>query len=298
MDDLIKQGSHIVPDEPVSGEVVDPINTGTALSKELESGKNGKYIRFTLAVAASIPWMGSYLAGLANAAMGIHAENSQDKINQLLRLWMQEHDNKIRKLGQTLDDIYSRLDQFGEETQNRINSPSYLELVQSAFRSWDEASTEEKRELIKRLITNAGATKLVTDDLVRLFIGWINEYHESHFAVIREIYKQPGITRAEIWDHVHTVRPHDDSAEADLFRYLIRDLSTGGVIRQERDVNSEGQFLRTQRRQTGQGRSTVMESAFEDTKPYVLTKLGKQFITYVLSDVVPRIDAPTDAKQT
>jgi hypothetical protein len=30
-------------------------------------------------------------------------------------------------------------------------------------------------------------------------------------------------------------------------------------------------------------------SAFEDTKPYVLTELGKQFVHYVMEDVVPQL---------
>jgi len=34
--------------------------------------------------------------------------------------------------------------------------------------------------------------------------------------------------------------------------------------------------------------SGVMESAFEETKPYVLTELGKQFVHYVMGDVVPQ----------
>jgi hypothetical protein len=32
-----------------------------------------------------------------------------------------------------------------------------------------------------------------------------------------------------------------------------------------------------------------MESAFEDSKPYVLTELGKQFVHYTMSEVVARI---------
>lgn len=32
-----------------------------------------------------------------------------------------------------------------------------------------------------------------------------------------------------------------------------------------------------------------MESAFEDTKPYVLTELGKQFVHYTMNEVVTRI---------
>ena len=35
--------------------------------------------------------------------------------------------------------------------------------------------------------------------------------------------------------------------------------------------------------------SRVMESSFEATKPYVLTALGKQFVHYVMEDVVPQI---------
>ena len=32
-----------------------------------------------------------------------------------------------------------------------------------------------------------------------------------------------------------------------------------------------------------------MESSFDCTKPYVLTELGKQFVHYTMSGVVPRI---------
>lgn len=32
-----------------------------------------------------------------------------------------------------------------------------------------------------------------------------------------------------------------------------------------------------------------MESSFEDTKPYVLTALGQQFVHYTMNEVVPRI---------
>src|SRR5579863_9643129 len=83
----------------------------------------------------------------------------------------------------------------------------------------------------------------------------------------------------------------EDSAEADLFKLLMRDLSTGSVIRQERDVNQLGQFVRKRARhlRPGQG-PTTLESAFEDTKPYVLTELGKQFVHYTMNEVVTRIE--------
>jgi hypothetical protein len=172
-----------------------------------------------------------------------------------------------------------------------VESPGYLALVRSAFKSWDNAETAEKREYIKRLISNAGATTLCPDDLVRLFIGWIDTYHESHFVVIKEIYQNPGVTRGTIWDKVHTERPREDSAEADLFRYLVRDLSLGGVIRQSKDITPDGQFMKRHSVHVPKGYgSQTMESAFEDSKPYVLTELGKEFVHYVLSDVVKRVE--------
>jgi hypothetical protein len=91
-------------------------------------------------------------------------------------------------------------------------------------------------------------------------------------------------------DGINPRRPREDSSEADLFRYLIRDLSTGGVIRIARETDIDGRFLkRNTRGLSHSGSSQVMESAFESTKPYVLTELGKQFVHYVMEDVVPAI---------
>jgi hypothetical protein len=254
------------------------------LIEELTKGKR-KYARFVLAALGSIPWVGGVIA----ASAGLGSERDQGKINVLQKLWLEEHREKIHELQETLEQILSRLDRFGEEIQERIESPQYLGLVRRTFRSWGQADTAEKRRMLAKLLTNAGAISLCPDDLVRLFADWIDQYHEEHFSVIKEIYKNPGTTRGGIWDSIRARRPAENSAEADLFRYLIRDLSTGGVIRQERETTASGEFLKRPRRRTRKPSSLVMESAFEDTKPYVLTELGKQFVHYVMEDVVPQI---------
>ena len=141
---------------------------------------------------------------------------------------------------------------------------------------------------------NAGGTNLCSDDVLRLFIDWLDSYHEAHFAVIREIYRSPGVTRLAIWSSIRGELPREDSAEADLFKMLIRDLSLGGVIRQVRATTPDGQFLRQPRsRSKGSSRRT-MESAFEDSKPYVLTELGSQFVHYTMTEIVPRIGSSED----
>jgi hypothetical protein len=125
-----------------------------------------------------------------------------------------------------------------------------------------------------------------------LFITWLDQYHEAHFMVIREIYKHPGITRYDIWDQVFGVFPRDDSAEADLYRLLISDLSIGRVIRQSRATNAAGQFLRRKAYRQPGGASPTLETAFEATKPYELTELGKQFVHYTMNEVVGRLSEP------
>jgi hypothetical protein len=285
------ENSAILP--PQHGkQPAEPEPSQSALIQKLGSGKYKKYARFVVAALSAIPWIG----GVIGAAASFSAERDQEGVNDLHRLWLQEHKEKVNELGATFGDIFSRLDSFGDDIQERIQSPEYLVLVQKCFRSWDEADTHDKKAMLKRLITNAGAIKLCPDNLIRLFMNWINQYHESHFAVIKEIYRHPGVTRGQIWDNIHGARPRENSADADLFRYLIRELSTGGVIRQARETDALGRFYKTDR--SGHQRSAqrdVMESSFEDTKPYVLTELGKQFVHYVMEDVVSQLGQNTTA---
>ncbi len=148
--------------------------------------------------------------------------------------------------------------------------------------------------MLGNVVTNAGGTRACPDDVIRLFIDWIELYNEVHFAVIREVFQNPGSTRFEIWSALYGELPREDSEEADLFRFLIRDLSTGGVLRQERDVNSLGQFVR-KRPIRRRGTPTTLESAFEDTKPYVLTQLGRKFVHYTMNEAVTRLSSESSA---
>lgn len=242
--------------------------------------------KFVLAALGSIPWVGGFLS----AAASYKTEEGTIRTSRLQTKWLEEHAIKIERLMHVLEEIMRNFESFGSKVDERIQSEDYLTLVRSAFHAWDQADTEEKRKYIKNLISNAAGTRLCSDDVIRLFIDWLELYHEVHFAVIREIYKSPGITRYDIWAELSGELPREDSAEADLFRLLIRDLSTGGVIRQARDTDSYGRFLRKKNPKRNGSLPITTESAFEDTKPYVLTELGKQFVHYTMNEVVQRIE--------
>jgi len=240
------------------------------------------------AIGGAIPFVG----GAAGAASGAWSEHEQSKIDDVLKTWLKLHEDEIREIGMTLSEVLMRLDLVDEQVQERVQSREFLSLVRKALRDWSAAESEEKRVLIRNLLANAGACRICTDDIVRLFIEWIGKYSEAHFKVIRTVFKHPGSTRAQIWRLIHGDSVREDSAEADLFKLVIYDLSVGRVIRQHREVDNHGRFVkesaRGRRRGTG---SPYMKSAFDDEKPYELTELGKQFVHYTMNEIVPRLGA-------
>jgi hypothetical protein len=272
----------------------DAINADDAviqnLRAELEKAEPSKRSRvlekFFLAALSVIPWVG----GVLSVAETYRTEEGGVRLNKLQTQWLGEHQRKIELLRVTLQEITTRLSQLGDEIEERIQSDEYLALVRKAFRIWDESDTEEKRRLLSNVLTNAAGTKLCSDDVVRIFLDWIRMYNEVHFSVMREVYGNPGSTRYDIWVSLYgEATPREDSSAADLFRYLIRELSTGGVIRQPRETNVAGQFMRKKPQRRNGPVSSTMKSTFEDTKPYVLTELGKEFVHYTMNEVVKRI---------
>lgn len=266
-----------------------------ALDAELEksdpSQRNRIVEKFFLAALSSIPWVG----GVLSAAETYRTEEGSHRMNSLQTQWLREHQKKIQLLGETLRMIVQRFENLGSEIDERIQSEEYLGLVRKAFRVWDQADTEQKRRMLANVVTNSASTRACSDDVIRLFLDWIELYNEVHFAVIREVFQNPASTRFDIWTGIYGEVPREDSSAADLYKFLIRDLSTGGVIRQERDVNAAGQYVRKRARYVRRGMaSNVLESAFDDTKPYVLTAMGKEFVHYALSEVVTRIESQAD----
>jgi hypothetical protein len=270
-------------------------NPGEQFKKQLEEamahGNGPKAARFALACLGAIPGFGGAIAGIAST----WSEKEQADFNRIFAAWLKLQEDEIREIGLTIFEVMSRLDQTDEEIRKRVESPEYLKLVKKCFRDWSAAESEEKRRLIRNLLSNAAATKICGDDIIAMFIQWIDMYSESHFAVIREIYKAPGMSRQDIWNVIHGVAVREDSAEADLFKLLIHDLSTGHVIRQHREKDYYGRYIKaTPKRRTGPADS-VMTSAFDDDKQYELTELGKWFVHYTMNEIVQRIASPDSA---
>ncbi len=270
------------PSKPAEGAAAEEA-LHIKLAVYLSGSGQARYSRFVLAVLSSIPWIGSVMAAAA-----LKAEKKQNQVNLLMFRWVEQHEASYKRLEATVAGMIGRIEAMGPSAQERLQEEQYLGLVRRGFRVWDEASTQEKRQYVQRTLTNAAGPRICSDDVLRMFLQWIEQYDELHFRVMRIVYKSPGATRAHMWKALHGEVARESSADADLFKLIIRDLSTGSVIRQHRETNSEGQFLAKTPRP--KRRTQVLSSAFDDDKPYELTELGSQFVHYVLSDVTPRLE--------
>lgn len=250
--------------------------------------RGGRAIRAVLSAAGgAIPFVG----GILSAGAGAWSEQEQDKINTFFEHWLKMLQDEMAEKAQTILEIMARLDMNDEKTAERVASPEYQSLVRKAFRDWSGTESEEKRKFVRNILANAAAASLTSDDVVRMFLQWISIYSELHFTVISSIYNDKGVTRARIWEKIGKEEVREDFAEADLFKLLIRDLSTGSIIRQNREKDYAGNFLRVPaQRRRKQPASNIVKSAFEDTKGYELTELGQQFVHYAMSDLPIRIE--------
>jgi hypothetical protein len=238
------------------------------------------------AVGGAIPFLG----GILSAAAGYWSERDQDRINDFIAAWIKMLQDEIKEKQEVLGEVIARLDMHDDELGKRVKSDEYQALLRKAFRNWAGAESAKKREYIRNILSNAAAVRLVTDDVIVLFLDWLQRYSEFHFAVIADIYNNPGTTRAETWERLGKPEVREDSAEADLFKLLVRDLSTGGVIRQHRETDYHGNFVpkTPQRRPRGSGPRPV-KSAFDDSEQYELTALGSQFVHYAMTEVSTKI---------
>jgi hypothetical protein len=263
------------------------------IEDSLKNGIGPKAARMALSIIGGmIPFAGGILSGSA----AIWSEAESQNFQKVISAWIKLQEEEIKEIGKTIFEIMVRLDLNDQKTYERIQSPEYLGLIKKSFRDWSAAESEEKRVLIRNLLSNSASCDLTKDDVIRLFIDWIDIYSESHFKVIKEVYKHfdNGITRQEIWSNIYGQSVREDSPEADLFKLIIHDLSVGHVIRQFRPTDYYGNFIKqsTTRKSTHSGAYT---SAFEETKPYVLTELGKQFVHYTMNEIVPRLEVHTDS---
>lgn len=212
-------------------------------------------------------------------AVSKSGKTDHDHFIKLLAIWLKLQENEIQEIGSALREVLGRIRDTNKKVKARIESPEYVSLVKNAFRNWGGQGTVE-RQLITNLLINAAILKLSPDYALEIFIDWIDKYSEEHFSVIEMISRSPGITRHDIFLALHPKIPQEDSAEADMFKLLMQDLTMGHIVRQEREKDYFGNFVKNAPVRRSRTTGPVINSAFDDQKQYVLTELGKQFVRY------------------
>lgn len=258
--------------------------------KQNDEGGNeerNKWVRGALNAAGGVvPFVGGFISAAAN----VWGESEQQAAMDALRAWIKMLEDELAEKQATIIDIMSRLDLQNEEIANRVKSTEYQSLLKKAFRNWAGTESKKKQEYVRNILTNSATSSVSSDDVVTLFLKWLQDYSEFHFAVIGELYKHRGATRREIWANLGRAPVREDSADADLFKLLIRDLSTGGIIRQHRQVDYSGNFIKKPSApKKNAATSNVAKSAFDDGERYELTALGDQFVHYAMTELTIKI---------
>lgn len=146
-----------------------------------ESGKIAKISRGALQVIGGVvPFAG----GVLSAVAGAWSEGEQEKVNRFFEHWVQMLHDEIKEKEETILDIMARLNLQDEEISKRVESKEYQSLVKKTFREWSGAESEEKRVYIRNILSNAATSRMSSDDVVRIYIDWINQYSEMHFQII------------------------------------------------------------------------------------------------------------------
>lgn len=258
----------------------------------MDEEDRNKWARGALNAAGGlIPFAGGFLSAAAN----VWSESEQQAAMDALRAWIKMLEDELAEKQATIIDIMQRLDLHNEEIAKRVKSAEYQSLLKKAFRNWAGTESKKKQEYVRNILTNAASSAVSSDDVVTLFLKWLQDYSEFHFAVIGELYGRPGSTRSEIWQNLGRGSVREDSADADLFKLLIRDLSMGGIIRQHRQVDYSGNFIKKQApsRRSSASQSNVVKSAFDDGEMYELTALGQQFVHYAMTELTTKITYPS-----
>jgi len=220
-------------------------------------------------------------------------DKDQEKVNRFIEEWVRMLHDELREKEATILEIMARIDLHDERISNRVESREYQSLVRKTFREWAGAESEAKRVWIRNILSNSATSAQASDDVVRLFIDWIGSYSELHFEVIANIYRSGGrgTSRGAIWTSLGRPNVREDSADADLYKLLFRDLTTGGIMRQHRETDYNGNFLAKQPvKRSPAGSTKTLMSAFDMNELYELTELGSQFVHYAMSELPLKVE--------
>lgn len=224
-------------------------------------------------------------------------QGERKEIVRLLVVWLRVQQEEIRSMGRILQSVAAEAHLKNRKVRSRMESQEYLRIVKKSFRIWSSSLSEMKQNLIKNILLNSATKRFSPDSVIETFIDWIDRYSDEHFRVIHSLASSPvPLTRKEIWKTFSSHIPPEDSADTDMYKLVIHDLTTGHIIRQVREKDYFGRFLRQSPKQrSGTALAPVIVSAFDDEKPYQLTELGKQLVQYAFTEDNKKQEQKEDA---
>jgi hypothetical protein len=238
-----------------------------------------------VAIASAIPGV----ASIAAAQQSLRDDRLAAEVREILEDWLESLEHRVVLLRRDTNWLIGRIEELGDEAIVSAQRPEFLTLVRKAFMAWDRADSDSKRHYLVQLLVNHAGAPLTDDDVVRLFVDWIDRFDESHFRILRSVYRHRPANKLIAGRELFGAQlPVDASAKAGLFRELWRELNMGSLVRDARAIEG-GRFRRKETSRTPRGaRSPYLDPTFDEDE-VELTELGSEFVQYVLGDQIRRL---------
>ncbi len=136
----------------------------TNMAQESDRESKGEIVSAQSEDTHSLPYG---LGGTYLTIVGSWSDKEQAKFNRFFEQWVKMLEDEIREKEATIIEIMARLNLQDEKISARVQSREYQSLVKKTFRDWSGAESEEKRIFIRNILSNAAASTLTSDDVVR-----------------------------------------------------------------------------------------------------------------------------------
>jgi hypothetical protein len=268
------------------------------LDTVMRSGRGPRWTRAAItfmstAIVSAVSGASSFIVGVITGGIGAAAafwsEAGQQKDNELFAGCIQEMQGTMNELQSTVARIIVSINTSEDQFADRVEDPRYQSLIRKAFAGWSRGESEEKREMIRRLLSHAAEMPDPDYNLFNLFFDWLRRYNELHFRLIRSLKEQGTATKLQIWEGMGGTRVRDDSAEADVFGCLFMDLNFGHVVRKVGGRDSAGRRVRAA---PVKRNSPYLKSVLDNNDLQQHTAVGELFIHYAMDELIDKLPGP------
>ena len=206
----------------------------------------------------AIPIVGGLAAEVFQALIAPPLERRRDE-------WMAQ-------IAQDLEDITTR---GGPSAAALLQDESFVTMFVQATQIAVRNHHKEKTEALRAAVSNSATAPDLRDDLHLSFIRYVDELSPSHIILLRVLLQRhPEVSSAKSYEDLYNacVGLLPFSPSRDVFKMLVLDLQTRGLIRISGDIDDFDDIYHAD--------AIITEETRDDLPRLLVTEVGRAFIEF------------------